>query len=150
MSLDDDIAFLEQVPTFAPLGRPALQVLAIGAETRQLAPGAILFRAGELADGGYVVQEGSLALEPGTFAQAEEVTAGPGTLVGELALIADMVSPATAIAREPTLVMRISRNVFRKMLEGYPDAAEKLRDAMNRRLQDWTRELGGVRRKLEK
>jgi CRP-like cAMP-binding protein len=149
MSLEDDIAFLEQVPTFAALGRPALQVLAIGAETRELAAGTVLFHAGELADGGYLVQEGSLTLEPGTFSQAAKVTVGPGALVGELALIADMVCPATAIAREPTVVMRISRNVFRKMLEGYPAAAEKLRDSMNRRLQDWTRELASVRRKLE-
>ncbi len=150
MSLEDDIAFLEQVPTFAALGRPALQVLAIGAETRQLAAGAVLFHAGELADGGYLVQEGSLTLEPGSFSQAEAVTVGPGALVGELALIADMVCPATAIAKEPTVVMRISRNLFRKMLEGYPGAAEKLRETMSRRLQDWTRELGSVRRKLEK
>jgi len=149
MSLEDDIALLEQVPTFAALGRPALQVLAIGAETRELPAGAVLFHAGELADGGYLVQEGALALETGTFSQAEEVVVGPGGLVGELALIADMVCPATAIAKEPTVVMRISRSVFRKMLEGYPAAAEQLRAMMGQRLQDWTRELTAVRRKLE-
>ena len=55
---------------------------------------------------------------------------GPGTLIGELALLTDMVSPATAIAKEPTTVIRISRSLFRKMLEGYPAAAKKLRDIM--------------------
>ncbi|MFN3658642.1 MAG: Crp/Fnr family transcriptional regulator [Pseudolabrys sp.] len=149
MTLEDDIAFFEQVPTFAVLGRAALQVLAIGAETRHLPSGAVLFYAGELADGGYVVQEGSLLLEPGTFSEGQEYTVGPGTLVGELALLTDMVCPSTAIAKEPTTVIRIPRSLFRKMLEGYPGAAEKLRDIMAERLQSWTRDIAGVKRKMK-
>jgi CRP-like cAMP-binding protein len=149
MALEDDIAFFEQVPTFAVLGRQALHVLAIGAETRHLASGAVLFYAGELADGGYVVQEGSLLLEPGTFTEGQEYIVGPGTLVGELALITDMVCPSTAIAKEPTTVIRISRNLFRKMLEGYPQAAEKLRGIMSERLQAWTREVAAVKQRMK-
>jgi CRP-like cAMP-binding protein len=149
MGLEDDIVFFEQVPTFAPLDKQALRVLAIGAETRHLPSGAVLFYAGELADGGYVVQEGSLLLEPGTFSEGNDYTVGPGTLVGELALLTDMVCPATAIAKEPTVVIRIPRSLFRKMLEGYPAAAEKLREIMSERLQSWTRELASVKRKLD-
>ena len=150
MGLEDDIAFFERVPTFAVLGKPALRILAIGAETRQLQSGAVLFYAGEPSDGGYVVQEGSLQLEPGTFSDGRDFTVGPGTLVGELALLTEMVCPATAIAKEPTVVIRISRSLFRKMLEGYPDAALKLRDIMAQRLDGWTRELGGVKKALDK
>ena len=149
MSLEDDIAFFEQVPTFAVLGRQALQILAIGAETKQLQSGAVLFYAGELADGGYVVQEGSLLLEPGTFSEGKEYTVGPGTLVGELALLTEMVCPATAIAKGPTVVIRISRSLFRKMLEGYPQAAKVLRDNMTERLAAWTKELAAVKQSLE-
>jgi len=150
MGLEDDIAFFERVPTFAVLGRQALQILAIGAEAKQLPSGAVLFYAGELAEGGYVVQEGSLLLQPGTFSEGKEVTAGPGTLVGELALLTDMVCPATAIAKEPTVVIRISRSLFKKMLEGYPAAAVKLRDIMAERLEGWTRELGTVKTAMKK
>src|SRR5471030_3311311 len=150
MSLEDDINFFEQVPTFAVLGKQALRILAIGAETKRLASGAVLFYAGELADGGYVVQEGSLLLQPDTFSDSREITVGPGTLVGELALLTDMVCSATAIAKEPTAVIRISRSLFRKMLEGYPDAAVKLRNIMAQRLDGWTRELGGVRKALDR
>jgi len=150
MSLDDDIAFFEQVPTFAALGKQALRVLAIGAETRSLQKGAVLYYAGELADAGYLVQEGSLQLEPGTLAEGKEIVAGRGTLVGELALFTDTVCQGTAIAKEPTVVIRISRSLFRKMLEGYPAAAEQLRDAMAGRVERWTRDLGGVKQKLEK
>ena len=93
MGLEDDIAFFERVPTFAVLGKQALRILAIGAESRRLQTGAVLFYAGELADGGYVVQEGSLQLEPGTFSAGKDFTVGPGTLVGELALLTEMVCP---------------------------------------------------------
>ena len=150
MALEDDIAFFEQVPTLAVLGKHALRILAIGAEARRLQSGAVLFYAGELADGGYVVQEGSLLLEPGTLSEGKEITAGPGTLVGELALLTDMVCPATAIAKEPTVVIRISRNLFRKMLEGYPAAARQLRDMMAERVDGWTRELASVKAKLDR
>ena len=114
MGLDDDIAFFERVPTFSVLGKQALRILAIGAETRQLQSGAVLFYAGDLADAGYIVQQGSLLLEPGTSSDGKEFTVGPGTLVGELALLTEMVCPATAIANEPTVVIRISRSLFRK------------------------------------
>jgi CRP-like cAMP-binding protein len=150
MSLDDDIAIFEQVPSLAALGKHALRILAIGAESRSLPSGAVLFYAGELADGGYLVQEGSLLLEPGTMSEGKEYTVGRGTLVGELALLTDLVCPATAIAKEPTVVIRISRTLFKKMLEGYPQAAAKLRDIMADRLDDWTRELGVVKRAMEK
>src|SRR5471030_752983 len=150
MALEHDIAFFEQVPTFAVLGKQALRILAIGAESRRLPSGAVLFYAGELADGGYVVQEGSLLLEPGTMSEGKEFTVGPGTLVGELALLTDMVCPATAIAKEPTVVIRISRSLFKKMLEGYPAAAAKLRDIMAERLNAWERELGAVRSAMDK
>jgi CRP-like cAMP-binding protein len=150
MGLEEDIAFFERVPPLAALGKQALRILAIGAETRHLQSGAVLFYAGELADGGYVVQEGSLLLEPGTLAEGNEITVGPGTLIGELALLTNTVCQATAIAKEPTVVVRIPRNLFRKMLEGYPAAAEKLRDTMTERLQAWSKELASVKIDLER
>ncbi|HEY7997795.1 MAG TPA: cyclic nucleotide-binding domain-containing protein [Pseudolabrys sp.] len=150
MGLEDDIAFFEQVPTFAVLGKQALRILAIGAETKNLQSGAVLFYAGELADGGYVVQEGSLVLEPNSPQFGKKITVGPGTLVGELALLTDTVCATTAIAKESTVVIRISRSLFRKMLEGYPAAAQKMRDMVAERVDGWTRDLGDVKAALTK
>jgi CRP-like cAMP-binding protein len=132
------------------LGKQALRILAIGAETKQLPSGAVLFYSGELADGGYIVQEGSLLLEPNSPLEGEQFTAGPGTLVGELALLTDTVCAATAIAKGPTVVIRISRSLFRKMLEGYPAAAQNLRDLVADRVDGWTRDLGAVKRTLKR
>jgi CRP-like cAMP-binding protein len=60
------------------------------------------------------------------------------------------VSPVTAIALEPTVLVRISRNLFRKMLEGYPAAARRLRDIMAERVDGWTQDLERVQRKLDR
>ena len=92
MSIEDDIAFLERVPTLALLGRDALRILAIGAESRYLHDGNVLFSQGEAADAGYVVQEGLLGLGP-VRGNAEELTVGPGTLLGELALLTETTRP---------------------------------------------------------
>jgi CRP-like cAMP-binding protein len=149
MALEDDIAILEQVPTLALLGKPALRILAIGAESRHVPNGAVLFYAGDLADGGYVVQEGSFLLEPDSRSKGEETTAGAGALLGELALLTDTVCTATATALEPSIVIRIPRSLFLKMLEGYPAAAKKMRDAMAQRVDQWGHELASVKARLD-
>jgi CRP-like cAMP-binding protein len=148
MAIEDDIAFFEAVPTLAVLGKQALRVLSIGAETRQLHSGAVLFYAGELVDGGYIVQTGALMLEESAAGKQAEYTVGPGTLIAELALLTETISPVTAIASEPTVLVRISRSLFRKMLEGYPAAAKRLRDVMAGRVDSWSRELSEVKSRL--
>src|SRR5215204_2707022 len=126
------------------LGRTALRILAIGAESRYVHEGEVLFTAGDATDCGYVIQEGSFRLEGG-MKSVGEVTAGPGTLLGELALIAETRRPATATAREPSTVIRISRSLFLKMLEGYPHAALVLRDQIVTRAQHALKEMSDVR-----
>jgi CRP-like cAMP-binding protein len=131
MAIEDDIAFLERIPSFALLGRPALRILAIGAESRRLHVEEVLFYAGDQADSGYVVQDGALVLKPNTSEEtAQEVIVGPGALLGELALLIDTVRPVTAKAIERATVIRISRSLFLKMLEGFPDAARRLRGSL--------------------
>jgi CRP-like cAMP-binding protein len=149
MPLDEDIAFLESIPTLALLGRPALRILAIGTETKKVPSGAVLFYAGDLADCGYVVQDGAFMLEDDRPGKHEETHVGPGSLLGDLALITDTVRTETATAQEPSIVIRIPRSLFLKMLEGYPEAARSLRDAMAERLDASTRDLEGVRAKFE-
>lgn len=155
MSIEDDIACLEAVPTFRLLGLNALRMLAIGCESRELDEGEVLFRAGDLADCGYVVQDGSFRLESASRKRSANgnhappaTIAGRGVLLGELALIINIIRPVTATAAEPTTVMRISRNLFRKTLEGFPDAAERLRDHMAARARNIAEEISQVRGSL--
>jgi CRP-like cAMP-binding protein len=147
MTIEDDIAFLERIPMLRRLGPPALRILAIGAEGYRVEQGQVLFTAGDVADGAYAVQHGSFTLRPGRGAEAD-IIAGPGTLLGESALLAETIRPATATAREPSTVLRISRAMFLKMLEGYPDAAHRLREVIAARADQWAREMENVRAAL--
>ncbi len=148
MAIEDDILFIERVPTLRALGRDALRILAIGAESRYVHKGEVLFIAGEVADSGYVIQEGSFLLQA-TSKAVDEIIAGPGTLLGELALIFEIKRPATATANEPSTVIRISRSLFLKMLEGYPHAALVLRDQIVARAQQALTDMSDVRAMLD-
>jgi CRP-like cAMP-binding protein len=148
VGIEDDIAFIERVPTLRMLGRTALRILAIGAESRYVHQGEVLFTAGETTDCGFVIVDGSFGLNGGIKGMGEMVV-GPGTLLGELALIAETKRPATATAREPSTVIRISRSLFLKMLEGYPEAAQILRQQIAGRAQQSIIEMRDVRAMLD-
>jgi CRP-like cAMP-binding protein len=125
MSIEDDVALLERVPTLRLLGATALRMLAIGSEQRDFARGDRLFNAGDEADAGFVVQHGAFRIEDHGGA---EIIAGPGTLIGELALVVAMQRPSTATALEHSSVIRVARSLFQRVLESDPTAARRLRD----------------------
>ena len=146
MAIDDDITFLERVPTLSLLGRQALRILAIGAETRYIHSGEVLFKRGDEADGAYVIQEGRFKLSSN---DGNELTFGPCTLLGEVALFSETRRPATARALEPSTVLRIPRFLFVRMLDSFPEAARKLREILAARLDQATREISNVRAVLD-
>ena len=146
MAIDDDITFLERVPTLSLLGRQALRILAIGAETRYIHSGEVLFKRGEEADGAYVIQDGRFKLSSN---DGDELTVGPCTLLGEVALFSETRRPATARALEPSTVLRIPRFLFVRMLDSFPEAARKLREILAARLDQATREITNVRAVLD-
>jgi CRP-like cAMP-binding protein len=149
MTIEDDVSFFERVPTIGLLGRQALRILAIGAETRYVHDGEVLFNAGDDADGAFVIQEGRFALSSQAFDEGDEVMVGPFTLLGEAALFTETQRPATATALEPSTVLRIPRPLFIKTLDSFPDAARKLRDLMAARLDQSTREMDDLRAVLD-
>lgn len=150
MTIEDDIAFLEQVPTFAILGRDALRIIAIGAENRYVHGGDVLFSVGEPADAAYVVQDGSFALKSDmTDMGSPALTVTRGALLGELALLTEITRPVTATAAEPSTVIRVPRSLFLKMLEGFPDAARRLRDHIAARTDQAAKDMIGLRATLD-
>jgi CRP-like cAMP-binding protein len=150
MTIEDDIAFLERVPSFAILGRDALRILAIGAESRYVHVGEVLFTVGDPADAGYVIQDGSFTLKTdNTESSAAEMTVTRGALLGELALLTETTRPVTATAAEPSTVIRVPRSLFLKMLEGFPDAAGRLRDYIATRTNQAAADMITVRTTLD-
>jgi CRP-like cAMP-binding protein len=146
MGLDDDIGKLARNPTFAVLEPEALRLIAFSAETKTLRAGDVLFRRDEIANDGFVVLTGSIAIDPSGLGAATARIVRPPGLIGDIALLTQTRRPATAIAREPTTVMRISRQLFHRVLNEFPESAERLRQTLGERLLRLTDELGSVRR----
>lgn len=145
MSIEDDILFFEKTPMLRLLGRTALRIIALGAKSRAVASGEILFQKGEPADCGYLIQSGSFSI---SSKSGDEAIAKAPALLGELAMIADGIRPATATAREDSAVVTIPRALFVKMLESYPDAAARLRDHLAVHAEQSMRDLSKVRAAL--
>jgi CRP-like cAMP-binding protein len=138
MSIEDDVALLERVPTLRLLGTTSLRMLAIGSEQRDFTRGDVLFNAGEDADAGYIVQRGAFRIEDGG---GVEIIAGPGALIGELALVVAMPRPSTATALEHSSVIRVARSLFQRVLESDPAAARRLRDEFANRTSQIASEI---------
>jgi CRP-like cAMP-binding protein len=148
MSIEDDIEFFERVPTLALLGREALRILAIGAESRYLNGGEVLCHQGDAIDAGYVVTEGSFQLTRAGESEATMRTAAAGAIIAENALLVDCQSAFTATARQSSTVIRIPRTLFVRMLEGYPEAAARLRDSLLAQTEQTARDMRTMRGKL--
>jgi CRP-like cAMP-binding protein len=149
MTIEDDISFFERVPTLNLLGRQALRILAIGAQTRYVHGGEVLFNAGDEADGGFVVQEGRFNIAPPASEDGKAIVVGRYTLLGEVALFTQSKRVATATALEPASVVLIPRELFLKLLDSLPDSARKLRDVFAGRLNQSTQEIHNLRAVLD-
>jgi len=147
MALEDDIATLASAPLFHLLDCDALRLVAFASETRALRAGDVLFRRGDRSDGGYVVKSGAIALDQHENG-APAFVAGPGALVGQTALFARVMRPATAVAQEPSTVIRVSPNLVRRVLEEFPQAASAMQSAIADELAELTHGLERVRRQI--
>jgi CRP-like cAMP-binding protein len=144
VALAQDIALLRQAPLFARLEPEALRLIAFSAEARMYRAGDVVFRRGDRSDGAYLVTSGAVALDASDDGAPAQVVR-TGALIGELALIVETVRPATAVAREPTSALKITRRIFRRVLEEHPDSAEALRREMEERVLTLADRLQEVR-----
>jgi CRP-like cAMP-binding protein len=123
MALNTDINILSKVPLFKGLNGDQLRLIAFGAEHLHLSAGGVLFRQNEPADCAYVIVHGSLQMISVDRAgnQEEQAIALPGSLISELALISAVSRKLTAVAREDCELLKISRALFYRLVEEYPD-----------------------------
>ena len=151
MALTDDIALLETVALFNELGEERLRLIAFGAERRRMDAGQVLFRENTPADCAFIVASGRFDLTRTRRDGSEEGlgTAGPGTLLGELAMITPVNRTMTAIASVNSEIMRINRPLFRRMLEEYPDIARIVEVRISGNLSEISGALAGVARRFD-
>ncbi|MBV2141916.1 cyclic nucleotide-binding domain-containing protein [Falsochrobactrum sp. TDYN1] len=151
MALDDDIRILGLVGLFESFTPEQLRLLAFGAERLVLRAGRELFREGQSADCGYIVVSGNITLFHETDAGRVAIrSVGPGAMLGEMALIAQTTRLISAVAEGETEVIRISRAIFRRILEEYPEAAASLHAHISKNLLQLISDIERVAPRLGK
>ncbi|WP_305986718.1 Crp/Fnr family transcriptional regulator [Roseibium sp. MMSF_3544] len=127
MSLAQDIAILKQIPMLSDFQDDQLRLLAFSAESMEYQDGQCLFDEGERADGGLVITSGSVSLKTKGEDGFEEVDqVGEGTLLGQTALLTENKRPCRAEAVGTVTIIRIRRALFKRMIQEYPELAQRL------------------------
>jgi len=131
---DDAIAALRATPLFAGLDDGALVDLA-GRMTWFEAPaGSVLIEVGQPGAGLFVIGEGEVEIElPG-----RPITRGPGTFVGEVALLTDRPRTARVRAKSDVRCWALARKDFARLLEDRPTIAVRMLPALAEKLADAT------------
>ena len=141
MSLESDVQRMAESAPFRLLPREGLRLIAFYSETRRLKAGDALFKAGDGADAAFLVLDGEILLA----ANGAERRAGPGAVIGEMALLADLKRRASAQASVETTLLKIPRAAFRRVLREFPEAADKLRSRLAKRTQALLQSLEELR-----
>ncbi len=141
MSLDSDVRQMSLTRPFSLLPREALQLLAFSCEKRQLKAGQTLFVADEPADCAFFLLTGEIALS----AAGEERLVAPGALIGETALVAEVLRGAGARASADATLLRIPSETFRRVLSEFPEAAVKVHADASKRTRRFLNQLETIR-----
>jgi CRP/FNR family cyclic AMP-dependent transcriptional regulator len=102
----------------------------------KLAPGQALFREGEPAACMYVVRSGTVRVSTGTTVLEEF---GPGSILGEMALIEDSPRSATVTAVSDCEIAVVDRHRFLFLVQQTPSFALNVMKVLSHRLREMNR-----------
>jgi CRP-like cAMP-binding protein len=131
VTLDLDVMRLMRTRPFSLLPREAVQLLAFSCGKRALSVGDLLFAVGESADEAYFLLSGAIDLTDAAKGASRRVA--PGALIGESALHAASVRRVEARAIEDSVLVRVPRETFRRVLSEFPAAAAMIRAELAQR-----------------
>ncbi len=129
---------LARVDLFTGLDKKDLQVLAKSCQERKYSAGTILTSQGDTGVGLYVLISGTVRItQVNNPDRAEEElgTAGPGSVLGEMALLDDLPRSATMTAVDDVAALLLPVWDFRTTLQSHPNIALKLLGVLSRRLR---------------
>ena len=129
---------LERVDLFSSLDKKELQTLAKSCQERKYSPGSILIKQGDTGVGLYVIINGhvktTLARNPDR-AEEDLGTYGPGSVLGEMALLDDLPRSATVTAIDYVTALLLPVWEFRTTVRSHPEIALKLLSVLSKRLR---------------
>ncbi len=119
---------LSQVYLFRELTPHEMERLLSISKEKKAKKNEFIFKEGDIGDAFYLIVTGSVrisTLVPGVGEEALTILK-EGEYFGEMALIDDAPRSASAIANDDTILLRIGKKDFRKLLEKQTDIAYKL------------------------
>jgi CRP/FNR family transcriptional regulator, cyclic AMP receptor protein len=129
---------LAHVELFAGLDKKELHSLAQSCKERTYSPGSVLIEQGNTGAGLYVLTRGHVRITQANDpdrAEEEIATAGPGDVLGEMALLDDLPRSATVTAIDDVTALLLPVWEFRGVLRNNPDIALHLLGVLSRRLR---------------
>jgi CRP-like cAMP-binding protein len=148
---------LSKVPLFSKLEHSKLKLLAFTSELQTYEKGEVIFNEGEAADCTFVILEGEADIYAKTAADDGQVVVGTlqaNQLLGELGVLTSSPRSATIRAKGRLMMLRISGDMFLKLLAENPSVALDVMRQLSGKLvlahhqyeelQDKLRQAGGA------
>ncbi len=156
MHLDDAAHIMGSADFFSICNMEQRRMLSFASERIVLKPGEVLFRAGDVTQGAYVLISGTL-ISTSLIAGADTQKTGdaieihqPGTVIGELALIAKHPRRANVKAKSEVELLLVPRTSFSKLVEQFPETALRVSAKIKNDLGNYVSAIGQVKPKFEK
>jgi CRP-like cAMP-binding protein len=131
---------LAATPLFAGLPKEALEALVEHLTLIPIEEGSTLFREGDPGDALYVIVEGEVAVQAEGPPRVEMARLGPGSFIGEVALMTDQPRSATVTATTMSELLRIDRHTLSSVLANHGDVLRAVLRFVRERLVDrWMR-----------
>ncbi|HZU69381.1 MAG TPA: cyclic nucleotide-binding domain-containing protein [Ktedonobacteraceae bacterium] len=130
---------LANVPLFSGLDKKELRELARSVQERTYSPGTVIVKQGDTGSGLYIITKGRVHITQVSDPDRPEkdlATAGPGEVIGEMALLDDLPRSATMTAVDEVTALLLPVWEFRTAMRNSPDIAIKLLAVLSRRLRN--------------
>ncbi len=124
MSLREEVDLLQRIPLFANVEASKLKLLAFTSERIAFEAGQVLFNQGDAGDAAYIIIEGEAeVLVSGASGPIQVALLGRNEIVGEIAILCDVPRTATIKARQRLVCLRISKELFLRLINEFPQIA---------------------------
>ncbi len=142
MNLNEEVELLKGVPIFSKVEPAKLKLLAFTSERMNFAAGQEVCHQGDQGDTMYVILGGTADVlidrEGGQIAVAEMKK---NSFFGEIAILCDVPRTATIKAREPLSTLKISKDMFYRLVAEFPEMAVEVMRVLAHRLEDTNEKL---------
>jgi len=122
---------------FKDLQRDQIESIAAVCEERQVQKDEVIFKQGDIDGTLYLIMEGSIRLEKTVEnVSVEFMRLGKGESFGEIALITDLPRTASAIANIDSILLQLTREHFKHLLNQYQNLRFNVLSVVEQKLEE--------------